>query len=68
MGDLVRIVGRRDASADVEELPDASGAGQVPDRVGEERPLSPDTTTQSRVSSQRPLGRLPVDGEVVLAA
>jgi hypothetical protein len=68
MGDLVRIAGRRDAGADVEELPDASGAGQVPDRAGEKSPLSPDTTTESRPSGQRPLDRLPVDGEVALPA
>jgi len=52
--------------ADVEELPDAGGTGQVADRIRQERPLGPDATTQPRVGRQGPLRRLAVDGVIVL--
>src|SRR6266571_1717196 len=40
LGDLVGVVGGRQAGADVQELADPRLAGQVPDRAAQERPVS----------------------------
>ena len=39
LGDLVGVARRRDAGADVEELPDPRLGGQVADGAAEERPV-----------------------------
>ncbi len=68
LGNLVRIVRRRNACPDVEELPDAGLACQVPNRPGEEGPVRLDPETQSGSGREYALGCLPVSSEVVLAA
>ena len=71
-GDLLRhlmgVAGHRQPGADVEELPDATLAGQVPHDPGQERPVRPHVGLDPRVGGDRLLGRLPVGGEIILAA
>ena len=66
--DLVGIVRRRDAGADVEELPDADLGGQVPDGPAEELPVGPDVADDRRPDGDDRLRGPLVGGEVVLAA
>jgi hypothetical protein len=66
--DLVGVVGRGDAGADVEELPDAGLAGQVPDGPGQERPVPPHPFHDMRRRMRRGPAGDPVRGEVGLAA
>jgi hypothetical protein len=68
LGDLVGVVRRRNAGADIEELPDSCFVGQVADRPGQERPVRPDPEPQARRDGQYPLSCLAVGGEIVLAA
>src|SRR5258708_28217285 len=68
LGDLMRVPGRRDARADVEELRHPGLAGQVPDGAAEEVPVGPGHRLQGR----DPLAHGGPEGagtrEVVLAA
>jgi hypothetical protein len=66
--DLVRIVGGRDACADVEKLPDPGLGGQESGRPGEERAVGPDRLDDSRVGGDNGVAGRPVGGEIVLAA
>jgi hypothetical protein len=66
--DLVRVVGGRDARADVEKLPDPGLGGQESGRPGEERPVGPDRLDDSRIGGDNGVAGRPVGGEIVLAA
>src|SRR5205823_14745369 len=68
LGDLVRVVGRRQAGADVEELPDPGLAGQVAHGPGEEPALQPGDVGDAREHLQDRVADLAVGREVVLAA
>lgn len=68
LGDLVGVVRGRDAGTEVEELRDAGLTGQVLHRPGQELAVGPHRLGQLRVGLQRQLARLPVGGEVILAA
>src|SRR5690606_26850369 len=65
---LVGVVDGRQAGADVEELPDADLAGQVPDRAGEEGPGVPRHVHDLRVDGDELVAGGAVDGVVLLAA
>jgi len=65
--DLVGVARTRQAGADIEELPDAPFAGQVPHCPGEELAVLPDAGAQRRQAQQCGLCCLAVDREVVLA-
>ena len=65
---LVRVAGGRDAGADIQELPDGGLGGQVPGRPAEEGPVGAHPVAQPGRRGQHALGRLPVGGEVILAA
>jgi hypothetical protein len=62
----VRLGGQ--AAAEVDELPDARLVRQVTDDPADERPVVTDDSRHVRRYLEQPLGRLPVDGEIVLAA
>src|SRR5690606_18386820 len=62
------VVDGRQAGADVEELPDADLAGQVPDRAGEEGPGVPRHVHDLRVDGDELVAGGAVDGVVLLAA
>ena len=68
LGDLVHVTFRRDAGADVEELPYPRLPGEVADGAAEERPVRAGGERPVRVDPGRLLGRLPVGGVIVLAA
>ena len=65
---LVDIAAGRYAGADVEELAQASLAGQVARGAGEEGAVGPRGRDDIRVDPHRLFAGFPVDGEVVLAA
>src|SRR5271165_3169409 len=68
LGDLVGVVGRWEAAADVYELADAQVAGQVPDRAPQETTvLSAGYLCIGQQAAQF-LGRLPVGSEIILSA
>jgi hypothetical protein len=66
--DVVGVVGRRQAGPDIEELPDALAIRQLVHRVDQEQPRGPGDQRQGRHHVEHLLGRLPVGGEIVLAA
>jgi hypothetical protein len=66
--DLVGVVRRRDAGADVEELADARLTGEEADRAGQERPVGADRPGPLRIGLQRHVRGGPVGREVVLPA
>jgi hypothetical protein len=66
--DLVRVVRRWYAGADVEELPYPGLGRQKPDRPRQERPVAANAGQQPRVSLGRLLRRRPVGREMVLPA
>ena len=68
LGDLVSVARRRDAGPDVEELPDPSLRGEVPDHPAEERAVRVGAGDQLRVDLNRRLSGCPVGGVIVLAA
>jgi hypothetical protein len=68
LGDLVRVLGGRQAGADVQELADAGLAGQVADRPAEKCPVGAGLLDDARQHLHDLLTDLPVDREVVLAA
>ena len=68
LGHLVHVGLGREAAAEVEELPDAALAGQVTHHPADERPVVPDDSRYVRRHLQKPLRRLPVDGEIIFAA
>ena len=68
LGDLVGVVRRRDAGADVQKLPDARHPRQVAHRIGQESPLRADIAQDSRIGLNHLLGGLPVNREIILAA
>ena len=68
LGDLVGVVGRGQAGADVEELPDPGLAGQVAHRPAEEPALQPGDMGDAREHLQDHVADLAVGREVVLAA
>jgi hypothetical protein len=68
LGDLVRVVRRGDAGADVEELADPGLLGQVADGAGEEPPVRLDPPAQAGGDGQDAFGGFAVGREIVLAA
>ena len=68
LGDLMGVVRGRDASADVQELPDASLGGQVPHDSGQERPVGPDARGDIRIGLERRVTGLAIGGIVIPAA
>jgi hypothetical protein len=68
LSDLMRVVGGRQAAADVEELADPRLAGQVSDHAGEESPGGTSDLDDLRVYLPNLISYLAIDGEVVLAA
>jgi alditol oxidase len=68
LGDLVGVARRRDAGADVEELPDPRLGGEVADDAAEERPVGPRGERPLGVDLECHLGLGPVGGVIVLAA
>jgi hypothetical protein len=58
----------RQAPAEVDELPDACLVGEVADDAADEGPVIPDDSCHIRHRRDKLLRRLPVDGEIVLAA
>ena len=66
--DLVGVVSRRQAGADVEELPDAIAFRQAAHRVGQEQPGEPGDQRHRQHDLEDAFGGGPVGGEVVLAA
>jgi hypothetical protein len=68
LGQLVHVGRGGQAAAEVQELPDALVPGQVPHRPAEERPVVARDRRHVRDHGDKPLGRLPVGGEVVLTA
>jgi hypothetical protein len=68
LGHLVSVVGRGQAGADVQELPDAGLGGQVVHRAAEELALRADAGQDRRVCRDDLLGSLAIGGEVVLPA
>ena len=67
-GDLVHVPGRRDAGADVDDLPDARLAGQEPHGPLQERPVGPRRVACFRRRLEQLADGLPVGGVVVLSA
>ena len=65
---LVRVVRGGDSGADVEELPDAGLADQMPHGPGQERPVAPHPFRHMRGCPHRGQGGDLVRGEVGLAA
>ena len=65
---LVEVARRRDAGAEVEELPDPGVGGEVADGAAEERPVRPRAEGQVRPGLERRVGGGPVGGVIVLAA
>jgi hypothetical protein len=66
--DLMDVVRRRQARADVEELPQAGVAGQEPDCAAEEGAILARGDARVGRLEQHLCGRLPVGGEIALAA
>jgi hypothetical protein len=66
--DLVRVVGRRQAGADVEELADPGLGDQVPHGPAQERPVGPGRADDVGQEPAHLLTHGPVGREVVLAA
>ena len=60
LGDLVSVARRRDAGADVEELPDPRLPGEVADGTAEERAVRVGAGDQLRVDLERRLSGCPV--------
>lgn len=67
LSDLVSVVRRRQAGADVQELANARLASQVADRADQEATVGASALADLGHEDQRPLGELAVDLEVVLA-
>ena len=65
LGHLVGVVRGRQPGTDVQELADA---GQIPDRPARKGPVRPGLCHDTRQHRGYPVTRLPVDGEVVIAA
>jgi hypothetical protein len=65
---LVGVIRRGDTGTDVEELADARIGGEEPDRAAQEGTVGAHPEAQPRRHREHPLGRLPVSGEIVLAA
>jgi hypothetical protein len=59
---------RRQASAEVDELPDTPMGSRPCDGFDDEQPIVPHQAGQARVEGNNPLGQFPVGGVVVLAA
>jgi len=68
LGDLVSVVGRWEAAADVYELADARVAGQVPDRAPQESAVLSAGYPGIGQQAAQFLGRLPVGSEIILSA
>jgi hypothetical protein len=68
LGHLVRVVRRRDAGADIQELRKAGLRGQELDGPGQEPPVGPHVVPYPGLGLEYLFGRHPVRGEVVLAA
>jgi len=68
LGDLVDVLLRGDARADVEELPDAGLAGQVPNGPAEKGPVGPHDGPHVGVHRDHCAGGVLVGPEVVAAA
>src|SRR5439155_23065187 len=64
LGDLVGVVGGGQAGADVEELPDARLAGQIPDGPDEKGAGGTGDLDDIREYLTHLIAELPVDGEV----
>jgi hypothetical protein len=64
----VSVTRRRDAGADVQELPYPCVTGQESDRAAEKRPVRADVALNRRPDGDHFLGGDPVRLEVVLAA
>jgi hypothetical protein len=64
----VEVARRRDASAEVEELPDPGVGGEVAGGAPEERPVRPRAEGQVRPGLERRVGGGPVGGVIVFAA
>jgi cytochrome P450 len=68
LGDLVDVVLRGDAGADVEELADAGRSRQVPHRAAEEGPGGAHGGADIRIQCDHRAGQVPVGLEVMVAA
>ena len=68
LGDLMGVVGGRQAGTDVQELPDPRFAGQVPDRPAQEYPVGSSVVADAGVELPDLITDLAVDRVVVLAA
>ena len=68
MRDLVHVLRGRQPGADVQELPQAGLADQVPDHAAEQVTLGPDTYLDGGQPGDELVADGPVGGEVVLAA
>jgi hypothetical protein len=68
LGHLVGVVRGRQPGTDVQELADARLAGQVADRPAQKGPVRPGLGHDARQHRGHLVARLPVDGEVILAA
>jgi hypothetical protein len=68
LGDLVNVLLGGDAGPDVEELPDAGLASQVPDGPAEKRPVGPHDGPDVRVDRDYRTGRVLVGPEVMAVA
>jgi hypothetical protein len=66
--DLVRVVRRGDAGADIEELGDPGVGGEEAHGAGEERPVGAHRLDDARVGGHDRVARCTVGGEVVFAA
>jgi hypothetical protein len=68
LGHLVHVGLGREAAAEVEELPYAAFGSHVMHHPADEGPVIPDDSRHVRRHRLKLLRRLPVDGEIVLAA